>query len=94
MSIKPPIYQVLVDGLNETLYCGAHGNADLMSGKWINTFSGEQMNSLIEREGGLFKIKTNINKEGSYRCHITFLKSVVESTAVVKKLQRKLIKLQ
>ena len=51
MSIKPPSYQVIVDGLNKVLYCGANGSPDLMSGKWINAFNGEQMNTIIEREG-------------------------------------------
>ena len=62
-----------------------------MSGKWVNSFTGEEMDSLIEKEGDLFKIETNITREGSYRCRITFLKSVVESTAVVKIFERKLI---
>ena len=91
MSIKPPTYQVFADVSNETLWCGAYGNPDLMSGKWVNSFTGEEMDSLIEKEGDLFKIETNITREGSYRCRITFLKSVVESTAVVKILERKLI---
>ena len=90
MSIKPPSYQVIVDGLNKVLYCGANGSPDLMSGKWINAFNGEQMNTIIEREGYLFKIKTSITKEGSCRCQITFLKSVVESTTLVNKLKHKL----
>lgn len=94
MSIKPPTYQVFADISNETLYCGAYGNPDLMSGKWVNAFSGEEMHTLIEKEDDLFKIKTNITKKGSYRCRITFLKSVVESTAVVKIFERKLILLK
>ena len=94
MLIKPPTYQVFADVSNETLYCGAYGNPDLMSGKWVNAFTGEEMDTLIEREGDLFKIKTNITKKGSYRCRITFLKSVVESTAVVKIFERKLILLK
>ena len=94
MSIKPPTYQVFADISNETLCCGAYGDPDLMSGKWVNAFTGEEMYTLIEREGDLFKIKTNITRKGSYRCRITFLKSVVQSTAVVKIFERKLILLK
>ena len=90
LSIKPPTYQVIADVSNETLCCGAYGNPELMSGEWVNAFTGEEMDTLIEKEGDLFKIKTNITKKGSYRCRITFLKSVVESTAVVKIFERKL----
>ena len=50
--------------------------------------------TLTEREDDLFKIKTNITKKGSYRCRITFLKSVVESTAVVKIFERELLLLK
>ena len=91
MSIKPPTYQVIADVSNETLCCGAYGNPDLMSGKWVNAFTGEEMDTLIEKEGDLFKIETNIAREGSYRCSITFLKSVVENIVVVKIFERKLI---
>ena len=49
MSIKPITYQVILDRLTEVLYCGAHGNPDLMSGKWINVFNGEEMKTLIEK---------------------------------------------
>ena len=91
MLIKPPTYQVIADVSNETLCCGAYGNPELMSGEWVNVFTGEEMDTLIEKEGDLFKIKANITKKGSYRCRIRFLKSVVESTAVVKTFERKLI---
>ena len=94
MSIKPSTYQVFADVSNKTLCCGAYGNTDLMSGKWVNAFTGEEMDTLIEKEGALFKIKTNITGKGSYRCRITFLKSTVESTAVVKIFERKLKLLQ
>ena len=90
MLIKPPTYQVFADVSNETLCCGAYGNPDLMSGKWVNAFTSEEMDTVIEKEGDLFKIKTNITKKGSYRCRITLLKSTVESTAVVKIFERKL----
>ena len=91
MSIKPPTYQVIPDASNETLCCGAYGNPEMMSGKWVNAFTGEEMDTLIEKEGDLFKIKTNITKKGSYKCRITFLESVIESTAMVKIFERKLI---
>ena len=49
MSIKPLTYQVILDRLTEVLYCRAHANLDLMSGKWINVFNGEEMKTLIEK---------------------------------------------
>ena len=74
----------------EEIVCSAYGNVGKMSGKWTTADGTIIKNTLVNRTGNIFQIKTTVKKTGTYICSIKSEREEIKAAVRVNIFTRKL----